>query len=203
MKNWSLEQEYIFKQVHIRGLISRIYEELYFKNPIKKWDNELYGSLKKIYKHLKICSVFFALSGIQTTTSLDSHITPVRMSGVKCIQRTSICDVATPSSADSGIQPLSSICTNAFVINAHMQISWWIPSPQARCEEGFSCPITEFLLCFRGFDRNTLLRAGCLPLSDFLLVWLLMYLFCSSVFNMLRLVENLQSIFNFIKLLNF
>lgn len=158
---------------------------------------------KTIYKHLKICSVFFVLSGIQTTTSLDSHITPVRMSSVKCIQRTSICDVSTPSSADRGIQPLSNICTNAFVINVHMQISWWRPSLRALCEEGFSCPLAEFLLCFRSFDRNTLLHAGCLPLSDFLLVWLFMCLFCSSVFNMLRLVENLQSIFNFIKLLNF
>lgn len=155
-------------------------------------------------KYCKIHAISLALRRIQNTTSLSSHLTLVRMAPVEHIQRTSMCDVATPSPANQGTQPPSNISTDALGINAHAQICWWGLSPEQLWGR-VSCPgliITSSCCVFSALTAEEYILfviAGHGPVLDFPMAWLLMCSFYSSMFSMLRLVENPAEYFLFLK----
>jgi hypothetical protein len=80
-------------QLHIKGLIIRIYRELKKLNspkinePIKKWASELNRNFTKeeiqmANKHMKKCSPYLAIKEMQIQTTLRFHFTSVRKANI-------------------------------------------------------------------------------------------------------------------------
>lgn len=150
-------------------------------------------------KYFKICSASLPLRGIQNTTSLGSYLTPVRMAIVQCLQRTSTCDVTTPSPADrdsASLKHLFRCLSNKWPCADFMVRTKSLKSS----EEGFSglgslseVPAVSPLFGLLFFNARCLAHilffsAVCGPLLDFPMAQILM--FSSSVSSMLGLVEN-------------
>jgi hypothetical protein len=81
-------------QLHIKGLITRIYRELKKLNssqinePIKKWENELNRTFSKeeiqmAKKHMKKYSASLAIKELQIKTTLRFYLTPVRIAIIR------------------------------------------------------------------------------------------------------------------------
>jgi hypothetical protein len=81
-------------QLHIKGLITRIYRELkklncpQIKEPIRKWAAELNRTFSKeeiqmAKNHMKKSSPSLALKEMQIKTTLRFHLTPVRIAIIK------------------------------------------------------------------------------------------------------------------------